>query len=86
MLRYARQITLLKPIPLLLAICLIERARELESGTNELNQLLAPGKGNCQAPQCIVKGTAAKGASNNIHENPLQNTKLYYNDDDDDSV
>lgn len=82
MLRYARQISLLKPISLLLAICLIERARELESGTNELNQLLVLGEGNCQAPQCAVKGTTAKAAPNNIHESPLQNTRLYYNDDD----
>lgn len=37
----------MKPVPLLLVICLMERAGELESAINESNQLLMLGERDC---------------------------------------
>lgn len=43
LLRYATGRSILKSVPLLLAIFLMERAKELQLGTNESDYLLVPG-------------------------------------------
>lgn len=84
LLRYATGRSILKSVPLLLAIFLMERAKELQLGTNESDYLLVPGV-RVFVERCNVL-LRSLGQSEHwllLWESPSEACRLHYNDNND---